>query len=114
MREVLTCHVVHGVPLPPSVSHAYIDQVVAFTSKMWGQWYVTSAVPFRVYSNFIREARFRLSPFMSTDPCRIQRFRHPEFARLGIGPFIGELLQAVDARMAGASPHHMLLYAGKT
>lgn len=77
VREVLTCHVVHGVPLPPPVDEGYVDRVVAFTSRMWGQW-----------------------------------FRHPEFARLGIGPFIDELLQAVDARVADASPHHMLLYAG--
>lgn len=41
-----------------------------------------------------------------------RRFRHPEFARLGIGPFIDELLQAVDARVMGSSPHHLLLYAG--
>jgi hypothetical protein len=79
VREVLTCFVVHGIPLPPPVDHEYVEKVVAFTSKMWGQW-----------------------------------FRHPEFARLGIGPFIGELLEAVDARVQDESPHQLLLYAGTT
>jgi hypothetical protein len=31
---------------------------------------------------------------------------------LGIGPFLDELLQAVDARVTDNSPHHLLLYAG--
>lgn len=42
----------------------------------------------------------------------MRRFRHPEFLRLGIGPFLDELLQKMDTRVKGESPHHLLLYAG--
>ena len=38
--------------------------------------------------------------------------RHEEFCRLGIGPFINELLAQVDDRLHNGSPHHLLLYAG--
>lgn len=53
---MLTCHVVHGVPLPPSVDHEYVDQVIAFTSKMWGQWYVGYSLCLSI--------RSRISPFI--------------------------------------------------
>jgi hypothetical protein len=38
VREVLTCHVVHEVPLPPPLDDKYVEDVADFTSKMWGQW----------------------------------------------------------------------------
>lgn len=40
VREVLTCYVVHGEEIPPPLDHEYVERVVAFTSKMWGQWCV--------------------------------------------------------------------------
>lgn len=40
VREVLTCYVVHGEDIPAPLDHEYVERVVAFTSKMWGQWCV--------------------------------------------------------------------------
>lgn len=109
----MTCYVAHGVPLPPPVDHAYVEEVVKLTSKMWGQWCV--GVRWRTEMGRSGERAFidRWGYLYKWHPLSLfSRFRHPEFARLGIGPFIDELLQAVDARVRDESPHHLLLYAG--
>ena len=41
-------------------------------------------------------------------------FRDKEFARLGIGPFINELLEAMEKRMKDESSHQVLVYTGKS
>ena len=40
-------------------------------------------------------------------------FRDKEFARLGIGPFINELLEAIEKRIKDESSHQVLVYAGE-
>ncbi len=74
VREVLTCMVVHGVPLPTGVDEKFVDEICVVAAKQWSSW-----------------------------------FNNEEFARLGIGPFLAQLVEAMEQRVAGESPHHVLV-----
>lgn len=39
LREVVTCRLVHGVPMPDAVDAELVDDLIEFTGWEWGRWY---------------------------------------------------------------------------
>lgn len=74
VREVWTCHAVHGIPFPSSVEgggeegeeEEWFERVEQFTSRIWGSW-----------------------------------FREEEMTRLAIGPFLNEVLEGIEGKARG-------------
>jgi hypothetical protein len=48
VREVLTCHVVHGQPLPEGVNFSLVDKITDYSAWIWGRWFVRARVVWHV------------------------------------------------------------------
>jgi hypothetical protein len=120
VREVLTCREVHGRPFPPSIDETYYQDIIRFCGLLWGQWCVALCSfqhPSRHFLQVYGYMRFISDLTLLGGPriwyvCPTTRYRNPEMLRLGMGRFLGEMMEHMKAGLDGSSPYKMVVFSG--